>query len=106
MEGMQAQNMAVVVSKVDQNVVGILSHVGSAVKPNVRRLSRRTIEVMQTLRSSAKEKNKVCMEDKISRENGTDKPPTPNIAYIPTFFFLVSCRCRSSFIGRSMIMMS
>lgn len=50
MEGMQAQNMAVVVSRVDQNVVGILSHVGSAVKPNVRRLSKRTIEIMQTLR--------------------------------------------------------
>ena len=49
MEGMQAQNMAVVVSRVDQKVVGMLSHVGSAVKPNVRRLSRRTIEVMQTL---------------------------------------------------------
>jgi hypothetical protein len=49
MEGIQAQNTAVVVSRVDQNVVGMLSHVGSAVKPNVRRLSRRTIEVMTTL---------------------------------------------------------
>jgi len=49
MEGIQAQNMAVVVSRVDQKVAGILSHVGSAVKPNVRRLSRRIAEVMQTL---------------------------------------------------------
>ena len=49
MAGMQAQNIAVVVSKVDQNVVGTLSHVGSAVIPNVRRLPSRTIDVMQTL---------------------------------------------------------
>ncbi len=48
-EGMQAQNTAVVVSRVDQKVVGILSHVGSAVKPNVRRLFRRMIEVIQSL---------------------------------------------------------
>jgi hypothetical protein len=49
--GMHAQNMAVVVSSVDQNVVGMLSHVGSAVRPNVRRLSSRIIDVMQTLES-------------------------------------------------------
>jgi hypothetical protein len=50
MAGMQEQMMAVLVSNVDQNVVGILSHVGSAVSPNVLRLSRRAIEVIQTLK--------------------------------------------------------
>lgn len=47
--GIQAQKMAVVVSRVDQNVVGMLSQVGSAVKPKVLRLSRRIMEVTQTL---------------------------------------------------------
>lgn len=47
--GIQAQNIAVVVSRVDQNVVGILSHVGSAVRPNVRRLYSLTMDVMHTL---------------------------------------------------------
>jgi len=47
--GMQAQNIAVVDSSVDQNVVGTLSHVGSAIKPKVRRLSSRTMAVKQTL---------------------------------------------------------
>ncbi len=50
MAGMQEQIMAVLVSNVDQKVVGILSHVGSAVSPNVLRLSRRAIEVIQTLK--------------------------------------------------------
>jgi asparagine synthetase A len=54
MAGIQAQNIAVVVSRVDQNVVGMLSQVGSAVRPNVRRLSSRTMEVIHTLK-----KNKV-----------------------------------------------
>ncbi len=36
--GMQAQRTAVHVSNVDQKVVEILSHVGSAVSPNVLRL--------------------------------------------------------------------
>jgi hypothetical protein len=49
--GMQQQKIAVLVSAVDQNVVGILSHVGSAVSPNVLRLSRRIIEVITTLKS-------------------------------------------------------
>ena len=48
---MQQQKIAVLVSIVDQNVVGILSHVGSAVSPNVLRLSRRIIEVITTLKS-------------------------------------------------------
>jgi hypothetical protein len=85
--GMQAQKMAVLVSNVDQNVVGILSHVGSAVSPNVLRLSRRIIEVMQTL------KLEMCYQRK-TRRNGmtgwTNKLPTPNMAYIPIFFLPLS----------------
>jgi hypothetical protein len=50
MAGIQEQKIAVLVSSVDHNVVGILSHVGSAVSPNVLRLSRRIIEVIQTLK--------------------------------------------------------
>jgi hypothetical protein len=49
--GMQQQKIAVLVSAVDQNVVGILSHVGSAVNPNVLRLARRIMEVIATLKS-------------------------------------------------------
>jgi hypothetical protein len=47
--GMQAQVTAAVVSRVDQKVVGKLSHVGSAVRPNVWILHRRMIEGIQTL---------------------------------------------------------
>ena len=36
--GMHAQKTADVVSRVDQNIVGILSHVGSAVNPKFFRL--------------------------------------------------------------------
>jgi len=49
MAGSEAHSMAAVVSSVDQKVVGMLSHVGSAVRPKVLRLCRRIIEVMHTL---------------------------------------------------------
>ena len=49
MLGKHVHNMAAVVSSVVHRVVGMLSHVGSAVRPKVRSVERRTIEVMQTL---------------------------------------------------------
>lgn len=54
MGGMQAQVMAAVISMVDQNVVGTLSQVGSAVRPKVRRLQRRTMDKIQTLNEEFK----------------------------------------------------
>jgi hypothetical protein len=47
--GIQAHVTAAVVSKIDQKVVGTLSHVGSAVRPKFRRLQMRMIDIIQTL---------------------------------------------------------
>ena len=48
--GRQAHTTARVVSIVVQKVTGILSQVGSAVRPNHLRVERRIIEAIQTLR--------------------------------------------------------
>jgi hypothetical protein len=50
MAGRQAHRIAAVVSIVDQRVAGTLSHVASMVNPKCRRLLRRIIDVMQTLK--------------------------------------------------------
>jgi hypothetical protein len=47
--GRHAQNIAAVVSIVDQRVAGTLSHVASIENPKYLRLFRRTIDVMKTL---------------------------------------------------------
>jgi hypothetical protein len=52
--GRQEHSIAVVVSIVVQNVIGMLSQVGSAIKPKVLIVYRRTMEVMQTLRNKGK----------------------------------------------------
>jgi hypothetical protein len=95
--GIQAQNMAVVVSSVDQNVVGMLSQVGSAVRPNVRRLASRIIDVMQTLRKRHQHYKEY------STSGAAHNPPTPNIAYMPIFFFRQSCKLRSALTGNRII---
>ena len=73
MVGRQEHSKAVVVSKVVQNVIGMLSQVGSAVRPKVLMVYSRTIEVTHTLEGTGK----MDMFDRVGKF--THKPPSPNM---------------------------